>query len=489
MSTREKLIFERGAPGRRCATFPAAVDSGAAIPPSMRRDVPPALPEVGELELVRHYTALSQMNFSIDTQFYPLGSCTMKYNPRVHEKAARVPEIAGLHPLSENAQPALRVIWEMEQVLKAISGMDGFTFQPAAGAQGEFVGISLIAAYHRARGNDKKVVLIPDSAHGTNPATAAMCGYTVQAIKSTARGTVDVADLEARLTDDVAGLMLTNPNTFGVFEDEIENIAARVHGVGGLLYYDGANLNAFLGQCRPGDMGFDVVHINLHKTFTTPHGGGGPGSGPVGVTKALLPFLPLPVVAKKGDAFHLDFDRPASIGKVSSFYGNFGMLVRALVYAKMLGAEGMRRTSEMAVLNANYIAAKLHAHYDRPKNGQPMHEMVFSASRQKKANGISATDIAKRLIDFGIHPPTIYFPLPNVAPETMLIEPTETESLEQLDGFIDAMIRIAREAEENPALLKDAPHASPVRRLDEATAARKPILRWKRSATATQNPS
>ena len=476
---RDILIFERGAPDRRCVAFPAAVDSGTAIPETMRRDVPPGLPEVSELELVRHYTALSQMNFSIDTHFYPLGSCTMKYNPRVHEKAARIPQIAGLHPLSENAQPALQVIWEMEQVLKAVSGMDGFTFQPTAGAQGEFVGISLIAAYHRAQGNAKKVVLIPDSAHGTNPATAAICGYSVQAIKSTERGTVDVEDLKTHLTEDVAGLMLTNPNTFGVFEDEIEDIAALVHDAGGLLYYDGANLNAFLGQCRPGDMGFDVVHINLHKTFTTPHGGGGPGSGPVGVKKALLPFLPLPVVLKEGDTFKLDFDRPESIGKVSSFYGNFGMVIRALVYAKMLGAEGMRRTSEMAVLNANYIAAKLDPHYDRPKNAQPMHEMVFSASRQKKANGITATDIAKRLIDYGVHPPTIYFPLPNVAPETMLIEPTETESLEQVDDFIEAMIQIAKEAEENPDLLREAPHATPVRRLDEATAARKPILRFK----------
>ena len=477
---RDLLIFERGTPGRRCATFPAAVDSGTAIPEGMRRDDLPGLPEVGELELVRHYTALSRMNFSIDTEFYPLGSCTMKYNPRVHEKAARVPEIAGLHPLAENNQPALEVIWEMEEVLKAVSGMDGFTFQPAAGAQGEFVGISLIAAYHQAKGNDKKVVLIPDSAHGTNPATAAMCGYTVRAIKSTERGTVDVDDLKKHLADDVAGLMLTNPNTFGVFEDEIQEIAELVHGVGGLLYYDGANLNAFLGQCRPGDMGFDVVHINLHKTFTTPHGGGGPGSGPVGVKEALLPFLPLPVVVKDGDQLKLDFDRPESIGKVSSFYGNFGMLVRALVYAKMLGAEGMRRTSEMAVLNANYIAAKLDPYYDRPKNAQPMHEMVYSASRQKKSTGITATDIAKRLIDYGIHPPTIYFPLPNVSPETMLVEPTETESLELVEVFVETMIKIAQEAEDSPELLKEAPHETPVRRLDEATAARKPILRWKK---------
>lgn len=477
---RDALIFERGAPGRRCATFPDAGEMTTPIPMGMKRETAPALPEVGELELIRHYTALSRMNFSIDTEFYPLGSCTMKYNPRVHEKAARVSALAGLHPMDPEAQPALQVIWEMEQILMEVSGMDGFTFQPAAGAQGEFVGISLVAAYHAARGDTKKVVLIPDSAHGTNPATAAICGYTVQAIKSTARGTVDVEDLKKYLSRDVAGLMLTNPNTFGVFEDQIEEIAELVHGVGGLLYYDGANLNALLGQCRPGDMGFDVVHINLHKTFTTPHGGGGPGSGPVGVKAALLPFLPTPVVARGANGFHLDFDRPETIGKVSSFYGNFGMVLRAYVYSLMLGAEGLKRTSEMAVLNANYIAKKLDPFYDRPKKGQAMHEMVFSASRQKKENGITATDIAKRLIDYGMHPPTIYFPLPNVSPETMLIEPTETESLEQVDEFIESMIKIAKEAQETPEILKEAPHDTPVRRLDEATAARQPILRWRK---------
>ncbi len=478
---RDLLIFERGEAGRRCTTFPDAGDPVVPIPEGMRRDRLPGLPEVSELEMVRHYVGLSSMNFSIDTVFYPLGSCTMKYNPKVHERAARIAQIAGLHPFADEAQaqPALQIIWEMEQVLKTVSGMDGFTFQPAAGAQGEFVGISLIAAYHRAKGNQKKVVLIPDSAHGTNPATAAMCGYSVEALKSTDRGTVDVEDLKAKMNGEVAALMLTNPNTFGVFEDEILEIAQIVHEGGGLLYYDGANLNAFLGQCRPGDMGFDVVHINLHKTFTTPHGGGGPGSGPVGVVEALLPYLPMPVVVKAGDRFHLDFDRPESIGKISTFYGNFGMVIRAYVYARMLGAEGMRRTSEMAVLNANYIAKKLDPYYDRPKNAQPMHEMVFSASRQKREHGVSALDIAKRLIDYGHHPPTIYFPLPNVAPETMLIEPTETESLEQLDEFVEAMVQIAKEAAEDPDRLHEAPHETPVRRLDEATAARRPVLRWK----------
>ena len=471
------LIFERSQPGRRCTTF--TVDEEPDIPEGLMRREAPALPQVSELELVRHYTRLSQLNFSIDTTFYPLGSCTMKYNPRVHEKAARVAEIANAHPLEPQNQTMLGMIWEMEQILKAVSGMDTFTFQPAAGAQGEFVGISLIAAYHKAHGNKKKVVLIPDSAHGTNPATAAMCGYEVCEVKSTERGTVDVDDLREKMNDEVAGLMLTNPNTFGVFEDEIQEMAKIVHYGGGLLYYDGANLNAFLGQCRPGDTGFDVVHINLHKTFTTPHGGGGPGSGPVGVKDILKPYLPTPLVVKEDDRYRLDFDRPESIGKVSTFWGNFGMVVRAFVYSKMLGGEGMRRTSEMAVLNANYVVRKLQDVFERPKQAQPMHEGVLSAIGQKKASGVGALDIAKRLIDYGIHPPTIYFPLPRVCPEALLIEPTETESLEQLDVFVDTMRKIAEEAELNPELLKDAPHDTPVRRVDEATAARSPILRWK----------
>ncbi len=471
------LVFERGKPGRRCMRYPSAKAKG--VPKAMLRTTAPRLPEVSELELVRHYTALSHLNFSIDTHFYPLGSCTMKYNPKVHERAARVGALAGLHPMIEDCQPALSMIWEMEQVLMAVSGMDGFTFQPAAGAQGEFVGISVIEAYHRSCGQQKQVVLIPDSAHGTNPATAAMCGYRVEEIKSTDRGTVDVEDLKTKMSDQVAGLMLTNPNTFGVFEDEILEIAEIVHDGGGLLYYDGANLNAFLGQCRPGDMGFDVVHINLHKTFTTPHGGGGPGSGPVGVKEHLLPFLPVPAVVREGDTFRLEFDRPKSIGKVSSFYGNFGMVIRAHVYASMLGAEGMRKTSEMAVLNANYIVSRLEKTFERPKSSQPMHEGVLSAAALKKSHGVGALDVAKRLIDYGIHPPTIYFPLPKVCPEALLIEPTETESLEQLDVFVEAMTKIAKEASEDATLLKEAPHETPVRRLDEATAARKPVLRWR----------
>jgi glycine dehydrogenase subunit 2 len=470
------LAFEKSKAGRRCTTFSSTETPD--LPATMKRKQPPVLPELSELELVRHYVGLSHLNFSIDTNFYPLGSCTMKYNPRVHEKAARVPQIAGMHPLEPQNQQTLQMIWEMEQILKAVTGMDTFTFQPAAGAQGEFVGISLIAAYHAAKGNDKQVVLIPDSAHGTNPATAAMCGYRVEEIRSTERGTVDVEDLKSKMSDQVAGLMLTNPNTFGVFEDEILEIAEIVHSGGGLLYYDGANMNAFLGQCQPGAMGFDVVHINLHKTFTTPHGGGGPGSGPVGVKDILKPYLPTPLVVKEGDTFRLDFDRPESIGKVSTFWGNFGMVVRAFVYSKMLGAEGMRLTSEMAVLNANYVTHQLQDVFDRPKAAQPMHEGVLSAQGQKRSAGISALDIAKRLIDYGIHPPTIYFPLPKVCPEALLIEPTETESLEQLDTFVEVMRKIAEEAVAEPELLKAAPHDTPVRRVDEATAARKPVLRW-----------
>ncbi len=470
------LAFEKSNRGRRCTSFPAS--DAPDLPASMKRKHAPRLPEVSELDLVRHYTSLSQLNFSIDANFYPLGSCTMKYNPKVHEKAARIPEIAGMHPLEQKNQQTLGMIWEMEQVLKAVTGMDTFTFQPAAGAQGEFVGISLIAAYHSAQGNDKQVVLVPDSAHGTNPATAAMCGYEVQEVASTERGTVDVSDLRSKMNDGIAGLMLTNPNTFGVFEDQIQEIAKIVHDGGGLLYYDGANMNAFLGQCQPGGMGFDVVHINLHKTFTTPHGGGGPGSGPVGVKDFLKPFLPTPIVVKDDGQYRFDFDLPESIGKVSTFWGNFGMVVRAFVYSKMLGAEGMRRTSEMAVLNANYVTRKLEDVFDRPKQAQPMHEGVLSAARQKKEAGITATDIAKRLIDYGIHPPTIYFPLPKVCPEAMLIEPTETESLEELDTFVCVMRKIAEEIESQPELLKEAPHDTPVRRVDEATAARKPVLRW-----------
>ena len=478
-----RLIFEKGASGRRSVSFPQVDDLVEDIPSNLSRETPPGLPEVSELELIRHYLLLSEKNFSIDTVFYPLGSCTMKYNPKVHERIARMSELAGLHPLTseEHAQPMLRILSHMAEILKEVTGMDGITFQPFAGAHGEFVGISIIAAYYKDRKDEKRIVLIPESAHGTNPATAAMCGYTVQTLKTDPRGMVDLSNLKARMNDEVAAIMLTNPNTFGIFEEEIREIADIVHEGGGLLYYDGANLNALLGHCRPGDMGFDVVHLNLHKTFTTPHGGGGPGAGPLGVKEHLLPYLPVPLIEKDGDRFHLDYDRPLSIGKISSFYGNIGMILRAYVYARMLGEEGMRRTAEMAVLNANYIHQRLVEHYEQKYRTQPMHETVLSASKQKREYGISALDICKRLIDYGIHPPTVYFPLPNVVPEALLIEPTETENLEQLDVFISAMVRIGQEAKESPALLHEAPHHTPVGRLDEVRAARKPVLRWKRS--------
>lgn len=475
-----KLIFERGAPGRRAVRFPrvSPEDPGRKeIPESMRRISPPALPEVGESDLIRHYVGLSKLNYSVDTEFYPLGSCTMKYNPKVNEQVARLPAFAGLHPLADEntCQPMLRLLWEMEQHLNEICGTDAISFQPSAGAHGELAGMLMIAAHHRAQGASRTTVLIPDSAHGTNPASAAMCGFTVKEVGANGRGMVDLSDLREKMSPEVAALMLTNPNTLGIFEEEILEIAEIVHRGGGLLYYDGANLNAMLGRCRPGDMGFDVVHLNLHKSFSTPHGGGGPGAGPVGVKSLLEPYLPVPKLTKENDTFHLDYDRPKSIGKVGGFYGNIGVVLRAYVYLRMLGAEGLRRTSEIAVLNANYLCKKLCEHFDVPFRTQPMHEFVLSAARQKQ-EGISALDIAKRLIDYGFHPPTMYFPL--VVREALMVEPTETESLETLDAFADAMLRVAREAEEDPQLLHDAPHDTPVGRLDETRAARHPVVRW-----------
>ena len=475
-----KSIFERGAPGRHTVRVPKAPseDSGPyEIPDSIRRTSPPALPEIGESDLVRHYVGLSTLNYAVDNAFYPLGSCTMKYNPKINERIARLPGLSGLHPLaSEDAcQPMLRLLWEMEQYLNEICGTDAISFQPSAGAHGELTGIAMIAAHHRAHRAKKTTVLIPDSAHGTNPATAAMCGFTVQEIRSDERGMVDLDDLRAKMSPEVAALMLTNPNTLGIFEQEILEIAEIVHKGGGLLYYDGANLNAMLGRCRPGDMGFDVVHLNLHKTFSTPHGGGGPGAGPVGVKSLLEPYLPVPKLLRDGDTFRLNYDRPKSIGKVSAFYGNIGIVLRAYVYLRMLGSEGLRRTSEVAVLNANYLCKKLCAHFDVPYRTRPMHEFVLSATRQKR-DGISALDIAKRLIDYGFHPPTVYFPL--VVREALMVEPTETESIETLDAFADAMLRIVEEARESPQLLHEAPHDTPVGRLDEARAARHPVVRW-----------
>jgi glycine dehydrogenase subunit 2 len=431
--------------------------------------------------VIRHFTRLSQRNYSIDAGFYPLGSCTMKYNPRLHEDAARLSGFARLHPYTpaSKAQGALQVIYEMQSILAQIAGMDACTLQPAAGAHGELLGLMLIKAWHQSRGKDalKTTILVPEAAHGTNPASAARCGYQTVSVKSDARGRVDIEHLRTLINDSVAGLMLTNPNTLGLFEYSIAEISELVHGVGGLMYCDGANMNALVGRSRPGDMGFDVMHFNLHKTFSSPHGGGGPGSGPVAVKKSLEPFLPVPMVTKDSSGVYaFDYDRPQSVGKIHSFYGSFMAYLRAYLFILYYGKEHLHEIAENAVLNANYIKASLQDYIDVAYDEICMHECVFSAKKQAKENGIRATDIAKRLMDYGYHPPTIYFPL--IAPEALMIEPTETENKETLDEFISAMRSIIVEAAEDPQLLKSAPTNTPVRRLDEATAARNPDLRW-----------
>ncbi|MDK2888524.1 MAG: glycine dehydrogenase subunit 2 [Thermoanaerobacter sp.] len=477
----EKLIFELGAPGRRAFSLPASDVPEMELdwPENMFREKAPGLPEVSEPELVRHYTALSRLNHGVDNDFYPLGSCTMKYNPKVDEALAALPGFAGIHPYlpEELVQGALQLIYEMEAYLAEISGMDRVTMQPAAGAHGELTGILLVRAYHRCRGENRTRILVPDSAHGTNPATAAMAGYQVVSVPSDQRGGVDVAALEKLLDERVAGLMLTNPNTLGLFDENIHIIADMVHKVGGLLCYDGANTNAIMGYTRPGDMGFDVVHFNLHKTFATPHGGGGPGAGPVGVKKDLVPFLPVPLVDFDGKRYYFNYDLPHSIGKVRSFYGNFGVVVKAYAYIRSLGAGGLKQVSRDAVLNANYLMAHLKKYFYLPYDRFCKHEFVISGKWQKERNGVKTMDMAKRLLDYGFHPPTIYFPL--IVEEAMMIEPTETESKETLDRFIDAMIRIAREAEEEPEKIKGAPYTTYIGRLDEVAAARKPELRWR----------
>jgi glycine dehydrogenase subunit 2 len=477
------LIFELSKPGRVSYSLPEndvpEVDVTSVIPSGMLREVPAELPEVSELELIRHYTELSNRNHGIDNGFYPLGSCTMKYNPKINEDVARYPGFARIHPYQpeESVQGALEMLYNLQENLKEITGMDEVTLQPAAGAQGEWTGLMMIRAYHEARGEGQQrtKVIVPDSAHGTNPASAKVAGFDTLTIDSKENGLVDLEELRKAIGPDTAALMLTNPNTLGLFEEEIQEIAEIVHEAGGLVYYDGANANAILGIARPGDMGFDVVHLNLHKTFTGPHGGGGPGSGPVGVKKDLIPFLPKPVLKKDGDRYTFDYDRPQSIGRVKAFYGNFGINVRAYTYIRTMGPEGLRKVSEYAVLNANYMMRKLEGYYERPYPQHCKHEFVLSGSRQKKL-GVRTLDIAKRLLDFGYHPPTIYFPL-NVV-ECLMIEPTETESKETLDEFIDVMIQIAKEAEETPEMVQEAPHTTVVGRLDEVTAARKPVLRW-----------
>jgi glycine dehydrogenase subunit 2 len=477
----DKLIFELSAPGRFAYSLPACdvpeSDAAALLPKHSVRATPPELPEVSEVDVIRHYSRLSLMNYGVDTHFYPLGSCTMKYNPKINEDMARLPGFAGLHPLTPEAaaQGALRLMHELARDLAEISGMDEVSLQPAAGAQGELAGVLMIRAYHLARGERRHKVLIPDSAHGTNPASTALAGYSVVQLKSDENGEVDLADLEGHLDEDVAAFMITQPNTLGLFESRIHQITEMCHAKGVQVYMDGANFNAILGITRPGDLGFDVCHFNLHKTFTTPHGGGGPGAGPVGIKAHLAPFLPVPVVAKTEGGFALDWNRPQSIGKLHAFWGNFGMLVRAYAYIRTMGPDGLRAVSENAVLNANYILKRLEADYERSAPGPCMHECVLSASRQKKL-GVTAMDIAKRLLDLGFYAPTTYFPL--IIDEALMIEPTETESKETLDQFCDAMIQIAREAESTPQVIHDAPVTTPVRRLDQTLAARQPRLRW-----------
>ncbi len=478
------LIFETGSPESRCVEAPVVdvpdVDLAVALGASARKKAP-RLPHVTEVEIARHYEHLASVNFGVDSGFYPLGSCTMKYNPRIDEWACRLPGFAAIHPYqpAETVQGALGLMHGLQEALGEISGLPAVSLQPAAGAHGELTALMAIRAYHVANGDARKRVIIPDSAHGTNPATVAMCGYSVTQVPSNDRGGVDLAALGAALDTDVAALMLTNPNTLGLFDENITEITRLVHSVGALAFCDGANLNAILGKVRPGDMGFDAMHINLHKTFATPHGGGGPGSGPVCVTEALAEFLPGPVVVRDADG-HFALATPArSIGRVKAFLGNFGVLVRAYTYIRALGAEGIREVAEQAVLSANYLKERLRGAFDLAYDRTCMHEFVLSGERQRKAHGVRTLDMAKRLLDHGVHPPTVYFPL--IVHEAIMIEPTETESLEVLDRFVDAMLTIAREAEQDPELLHGAPYTTPVRRLDEAAAVKQPDLAWKPS--------
>ncbi|MCW5572803.1 MAG: aminomethyl-transferring glycine dehydrogenase subunit GcvPB [Steroidobacteraceae bacterium] len=486
----EKLIFEYSRPGRGAmGQWPARAEVPADLPATLRRRTRPLLPEVSELEAVRHFTRLSQLNFSIDTHFYPLGSCTMKYNPKACNQYAMLPGFLARHPLGPESrgQGFLACMHELQEMLKAVTGMRGVSLAPMAGAQGEFAGVAMIRAYHRARGDlARNEIIVPEAAHGTNPATATMCGCVVREIPVRADGDVDLDALKAVVGPNTAGIMLTNPSTLGVFERRIKEVAAIVHAAGGLLYYDGANLNAILGKVRPGDMGFDVIHMNLHKTFSTPHGGGGPGSGAVGVGERLLPFLPIPLVGRDGEHYRWlsERDLPQSIGRLSAFMGNAGVLLRAYVYMRMLGREGMSRVGDYATLNANYLLAKLtQAGYDAAyPERRASHEFIITARRQARERQVTAMDIATRLLDYGFHAPTTYVPL--LVPECLLIEPTETESREALDAFVEAMVKIAQETESNPQLLKEAPHSLPVRRLDDVRAARQLDLVWRPGTAA-----
>ena len=477
-----ELIFEKSRVGRTATCIPTCDVPEVAIDNLidkclLRDDVD--LPEVAEVDLIRHYTALSRRNFGVDVGFYPLGSCTMKYNPKINEDTAKLPGFTALHPYAPDAfsQGSLQLMYELRQYLSEIFGMADFSLQPAAGAHGELTGVMVIKKYFEKKEEKRARILIPDAAHGTNPASGALCGYQVVTVHSNGEGGVDIDHLRDLMTEDVAGLMLTNPNTLGLFERNIEQVAGIVHSKGGFLYCDGANANAFMGITKPGDMGIDVIQLNLHKTFSTPHGCGGPGSGPVGVGKNLVPYLPIPRAVKSGNSYAWDNDYPDSIGRVRAFYGNFNVMVKAYTYIRSLGPEGLKRASEMAVLNANYIKEKLKPYYDLAYDRICMHECVFSGRRQVKESGVHTSDIAKRLLDYGYHPPTIYFPM--IVPEAIMIEPNETESKETLDAFCDTMIAIAQEAKENPDLVRSAPLTTPVRRLDEVKAAREPDVCWK----------
>lgn len=475
-----QLLFELSHPGRRTHLLPPcdvpAAEAKSLLPAGALADAPPPLPEVGEIDLVRHFVNLSGRNMSIDTNFYPLGSCTMKYNPKRHERLASLSGIVNLHPLQaeESCQGMLELLWDMQNYLAEIAGLDAVSLQPAAGAQGELTALLVAAAYFRDRKEPRTRVLIPDSAHGTNPASAALAGFEAVTIKSTSRGLVDVEHLKAHLDERTAVFMITNPNTLGLFDDQIVAITEMLHAKGALVYLDGANMNAILGITRPGDFGADMMHYNVHKTFTGPHGAGGPGSGPIAVRKQLAPFLPAPLIVKQGDRFHLDYDRPKSIGRVRSFFGNVGILVRGYCYIRTLGPNGLKQVSEQAVLNANYLLSRIKHVFEVPHGDRCMHEFVASAKTLRRERKISAMDIGKRLLDLGYHAPTVYFPL--VVPEAMMIEPTETESRETLDAFADALLRIK---EEDADFLHQAPHTLGISRPDEVKAAKEPVLRWR----------